>query len=62
MSGAHRPTDDDGYSVRIHSEPPDRDLFTEWAKASALSGEVWELVDANGEVVERYEADQGVSR
>ena len=50
-----RPTDDDGYTARILTEPPkNRNRFSEWAEASGFVGDVWELVGPDGEVQERY--------
>jgi len=54
-----RPTDEDGYTARILTEPPDRDRFAEWAEASSFPGDVWELFDADGEVAERHVGDRG---
>jgi hypothetical protein len=53
--GIERPTDSDGYTVRILTVPPsNRARFTEWAKASAFDGDQWALIGPNGNVVERY--------
>jgi len=53
--GMERPTDSDGYTVRITFPPSNRARFKDLAEASAFNGDVWELVGPDANVLERYE-------
>lgn len=54
-NGGELPSDEDGYMVRILTEPPNnRSRFSEWAEVGAFPGDVWELIGPSGDVEERY--------